>query len=483
MNGLLRIEARRNALPPLLPLLALVLWLTPIGQHLQPVALWPDRSTDIQSSIQLTGPFTAAAAAWMASRERRRAMTDLLDSTALTRWRRWTATWAATCGWAWLFYAAVTGVFFAVTATQATWGHPVAWPVLSGLTALAAFSAAGFAAGRLVPSQVTTPLAGIGTFLLMAAGMALAVNGWKAGWLSPVYPSLGLSSSVFYAIRPDLAYLQITCYLGVTVAALSLIVLRGHAGDPAVRHRGMALAATGLALITAATALVFTGHSDAQGIVIPLLHNAASDRAAPYTPVCIHDRTIPVCLHPAYAAANELTAFDTTVSKIIAPLAGSPGLPVRAEQLPGGATGGYASVIAGNPLVLRLPHFIMHGNSIEPAPFAAVFRTQIALALVTPPGTAPGVNKSRGAGTSAPGTGPSPGPRPADTTTSAQQAVALYLLKQAGYSASTGLIPPQADITAAAQRLAALSHAARHAWLTTRIGALRAGTLTLTEIP
>jgi len=38
-------------------------------------------------------------------------------------------------------------------------------------------------------------------------------------------------------------------------------------------------------------------------------------------------------------------------------------------------------------------------------------------------------------------------------------------------------------VTAAAQRLAALTPSARHTWLTAHIAALRAGTLALTELP
>ena len=38
-------------------------------------------------------------------------------------------------------------------------------------------------------------------------------------------------------------------------------------------------------------------------------------------------------------------------------------------------------------------------------------------------------------------------------------------------------------VSAAAQRFAALSASARHAWLATHLAALRAGTITLAQIP
>ena len=83
----------------------------------------------------------------------------------------------------------------------------------------------------------------------------------------------------------------------------------------------------------------------------------------------------------------------------------------------------------------------------------------------------------------------------------AQQAVEAALLKNAGIPLaaqpnalgftpwplrsggprSAGAYPP--PIAAAAQRFAALPAAARHAWLTTHLAALRAGRITLAQLP
>ena len=469
MSRLVRIEVRRSALLPLLPVMAALLWLSPIANHLRPVALWTDRSSDLQSALQFIGPFTAAATAWMASRERRRAMTDLLSSTPRSPWRRWGATWAATCAVAVAFYVCFGLVLFAITSAQATWGHPVGWPALSGLTALIACSALGFAAGRLAPGRVTTPLAGIGIFAAMAAGMASAVRFWGPGVLSPMYPATSLNASVFFAVRPDLAYLQAGCYLGVAAAALGMVVLADHGSDRAVRRGGAGLTASGLVLVAAAFGLLSTSHHDSRGLVVPLLHDAASDRLVQYTPVCVASRPIPVCLHPAYARSNELAFFGTTVNTIAAPLAGVPGLPVHTDQARNGDQGTPDALITGTPPVLLLPDDVVQGNSVGSAGFTADLRTRIALALVTPAGTDPGVQACHC--------------RAAAVTTPAQRAAARYLLDQAGYPASRGLIPDDAPVTAASRRLAALTPTARHAWFAAHIAALRVGTLTLTELP
>jgi hypothetical protein len=468
MSRLLRIEVRRNTLIGLLPVMAAVLWLTPIAQNLRPVALWTDRSADLQGAIQAIGPFTVAAAAWMAAREHRRAMTDLIASTPAAPWRRLFVTWAATCGIAAAFYACFAGVYFAITSVQATWGHPIIWPALCGLSALIACAVLGFAVGWLAPRRAAAPLTAVAVFAAMAVGMATALHDGERGpgLLSPIYPGTWLHATVFFAVRPDLAYLQIGCYLGAAAALAGLIVLRVHAGNRAVLRSGGALATAGLALVTAAFALLSTGHYDARGLIVPLLHDSASDRSIPYIPVCVHDRTIPVCLHPAYARSNEMDFFDTTVNKIAAPLAGVPGLPVQAEQSPGGDIGEPLAYLAGHPPVLSLPDDTVQGTSIEPATFAATLYTRIALALVTPVGTRLPENKPCRCAS-------------AVLTTPAQNAVALYLLDQAGLPASPDLIPRDAIIADAARNLAALTPAARHAWLLAHITAIRSGTLTV----
>ncbi|MFD1051565.1 hypothetical protein ACFQ1S_41455, partial [Kibdelosporangium lantanae] len=116
MIALLRIEARRNVVPLLLPVLGVLVCLSPIMRHLTPVALWPDRSTDLQSSVQVFGPFVAGTAAWMAFRERRRTMNDLLASTPRNPWIRSMAVWLATTGWMVACYLILGVVVFTVTA-------------------------------------------------------------------------------------------------------------------------------------------------------------------------------------------------------------------------------------------------------------------------------------------------------------------------------------------------------------------------------
>jgi hypothetical protein len=67
----------------------------------------------------------------------------------------------------------------------------------------------------------------------------------------------------------------------------------------------------------------------------------------------------------------------------------------------------------------------------------------------------------------------------------AQQAVVSALLTVAGVVAQAQDLngPPTPQVAAAANRFAALSPAARHAWLASHLPALQAGQITLAQIP
>ena len=93
-----------------------------------------------------------------------------------------------------------------------------------------------------------------------------------------------------------------------------------------------AAAVTAAGLLAAGTpvALAGTGRLDAHGMIaIPALHDAASDRPVPYTPVCSHT-PIPVCLNPAYA--GYLPATVGALAPVLTEVAGLPGAPVRISQ-------------------------------------------------------------------------------------------------------------------------------------------------------
>ena len=459
---LLGLELRRSAVVWVLPLLAVLLWLTSTTNV--NVGPWNLRGIRLHQALLGLAPFAAGIAAWMGSREDRRGTTDLVAVAVLSRWTTRLVTWAATTCWVEAAYLVYAGVVYGVTARQSAWAGSFWWPVAVGAAAAAAACALGFAAGAFFPGRFAAALAAAGLFLAIAAGMLASQHGY--GLLSPEKPG-ALNTGIFYPYLPDLAIAQVIFLAGLAAAALGALGLPAAAGGPPLRRTAAVVTAAGLLAAGTGAALAGTARLEVNGVVIPALHDAASDRPVPYTPVCSHS-VVPICVHPAYQA--YLPAVTTALAPVLSQVAGLPGAPVRVTQAPTPASLGTGNTISpagspvsGHPPVLRLHLF---GAGISTAEFISLVRLQAAIAIV---------DSVTGGG-------------PAGHGNAAQQAVAAALLKAGGVLlAGPGLrVPGPAPGTpayTAAERFAALPAAARHAWLAAHQAALRAGHMTLAELP
>jgi hypothetical protein len=160
---LLWLDLRRNAMPWMFPLLAALFVFDPFRTAMDYPPLWDLRASVVVNKLLPDFvAFVAGVAAWMGSRDSRRHTADLVTATARPRWSAWLITWAATACWAVILYLCGVAVIYGVTATRATWGGPLWWPVAVGCAELAVICALGFAAGALFPSRFTAPLAAVG---------------------------------------------------------------------------------------------------------------------------------------------------------------------------------------------------------------------------------------------------------------------------------------------------------------------------------
>jgi hypothetical protein len=250
-----------------------------------------------------------------------------------------------------------------------------------------------------------------------------------------------------------------------------------------LRAVAVVLVAAGVAASWTAYSLAGTAKLTATGWEIPALHDAARDRPVPFVPDC---RSAPggfqVCVHPAFS--GYLGDVAAALDPVAAEIAGLPGAPARAEQVASAGTWprGYGpSHPAGNPPVLEYS-----GEEVGdlfgvfwgiPAGAGPDWRAGFQQGLLDPFLTEPPQSAA------AARTGPAP-------LGAAQQAVEDALMIAAGsrpplrigqHGHSGG--PSQAQITAAASRFASLPASARHAWLAARLAALRAGTITVAQIP
>jgi hypothetical protein len=489
VGRLLWLELRRNAMPWMFPLLAALFVFDPFRTAMSYPPLWDLRASVVVNKLLPDFvAFVAGVAAWMGSRDSRRHTADLVTATARPRWAAWLVTWAATAIWAVILYLCGVAVIYGVTATQATWGHPLWWPVAAGCAELAAISALGFAAGTLFPGRFTAPLAAVAAFFVSLEGFKIAVSRSSVyALLSPTTSVPGTDIGVFYHYVPDVATAQLMFLTGLTAAALGALGLARHAeGGLWLRRAAVVLTVAGAAAAGTAVGLVGTAREGVASTTIPALHDAANDRPVAFTPVCRPADRAPVCIHPAYRAyLHDVAAAFTPVLREIS---GLPRAPARITEAGDAGLSTTPGTITGPPPGLS---FGMPSTAGSFGQTRAGFAGTLQVALVT--GFIPGDGAASGgpAGGGSPGSDSGHGVVPPGVQ--ARQAVQEGLLLAAGFRLPPrpqqlyaygwpGALPtPQAHT--AAERFAALPAASQHAWLAAHLAALRAGRITLAQLP
>lgn len=481
---LLRIELRRSPMPLLLPLIAALFWFDSYRPSTTQAPLWVLRTfwnMGQGHTIIDTGPFVAAMAAWIGSRDGRRRTVDLVTTIARTQWTARLATWAATAIWAAGSYLLLVGIMFGVYAAQGVAGRPPWWWVAVGATAVVAFSAAGYAIGVVFPSRFAAPLAALGGFLAMTMSSQTGFQD-QTGW-AQVLPTnsngnFQPDSGLFYPYLPDLPIARILLLAGILFAILGLLGLSRSAGGRTARWVAVIVTAAGLAGATTGIGLAATARLGPHGMSIPALHDAAADRPIPYTPACATASGVPVCVNPAYRP--YLPDLTVALTPVFAEIAGLPEAPTRVTQTASvytfdASTPAPEVTVRGDPPILAIAlgdDTVLPGSSgfssiaTSHTQFIDQMRIQVVVAYIS---------------------GETDG-------NPAQQAIEAALLNNAGipFASQTAqrsdismgpATPPTADVIAAAQRFAALPAAERTAWLTANLAALRAGQITLERLP
>jgi hypothetical protein len=484
---LLGVELRRNVMPWVLPLVAALFWLDAYRSGVGAAPLYGMRtywSMGEGHAINDFAPFTAGVAAWTGSRDGRRGLTDLVTTASRPRWTAQLATWGATAIWAVAAYLAFVGVMFAWYARQGVGGAPPWWWVADGATAVLALSAAGFVIGTYWPSRFAAAAAAFGGILAMflAAQIGLKQSGGWALILPTNYNNNyagnpQADAGIFYPWLPDLPLARIMFLAGIAVALVGLTGLPARAGGRWLRRAAAIGSLCGVALTGAAVQLAGGAQAANEGIIISALHDSANDQPIAYAPVCGRAAGVPVCLNPAYGRWRP--DVTTALTPVFAEVAGLPGAPARADQV--AAT--YVSNPSGPPLILSLggrpPVLSMALGQLNmpgPCGFCGTVSAQEVTVQLRFLFTRAFVGAGLGPGSEV------------------QQAVQAALLLDAGVPLSaqataTQNIPGSSQaaapesVDAAAQRFAAQPAAVRDAWLAAHLTAVRAGGLTLGQLP
>jgi hypothetical protein len=475
---LLRLELRHNAMLWLLPVAFALFFYNGYREIMALPPMWNLRAMTLQNRLllDLVIPVTGAAA-WMGSREGRRGITDLVAGTARPRWSRQLAIWAATTAWAELACLACVAVVYLITARQASWGSPLWWPAAVSVAGIPALTAIGFAAGAWFPGRFVTPLVTVVVFFGLAFGTQAASGDHSYWQISPLTTGafdIGAAPGVasFYPYLPDLSIAQVMFTAGLTVAIL------GGLGIPVARMRWLAAVITvaGLAAAGTAVALAGTGRLDPHGMIaIPALHDAAVGQPVRYTPACGRS-PIPICVHPAYA--GFLPAVTTAVESELTEFAGLPGAPARISQVAPVYQQETSNGINVSAHVSGASEFIVP----DPLPGQpGGTSTQFAANLAEGLGLQLASHVILGGADQSAGTAPS----------QAKLAVIAGSVRFPPSVESRDLAPlygqllpePGSPASLAAKRFAALTPAARHAWLAGHLAALRAGRVPLAQLP
>jgi len=481
---MLRIDLRHNAMLWLLPVAGALFWYNGYREIMALPPMWNLRAMTMQNRLllDLVIPVTSAAA-WMGSREGRRDVADLLGVTARPRWSRQLATWAATTIWAEIACLGCIAAVYLVTARQAAWGGPLWWPAAVSVAGVPALTAIGFAAGAWFPGRFITPLVTVVAFFGLGFSTQAASGDhsyWQVSPLTAGAFDLGAAPGVatFYRYLPDLSIAQVIFAAGLAAAFLGGLGLSAAWNGPRLRLLAAVITAAGLGASGTSVALAGSGHLDPHGmIVIPALHDAAAGQPVRYTPVC--GRTaIPVCVHPAYAAF--LPDVAAAVGPELTELAGLPGAPARISQVAEVYRQGPGNSIIFPPQAHGASEFVLPDQipgqfGLTVGQFAENLQDTVGLRLIRDVvlGAAKVSAPSQAqlaviAGSVRPGTvwlGP------ADA-------------RPGGGGLYGRLVPaPGSPAARAARRFAARPAAAKHAWLADHLTALRAGRISLAQLP
>ncbi len=490
-------EIRHSAFVWAIPLLAVLFVYDPFRTASRYPPLWTLRASVVPDKFwPVCVPFVAGFSAWAGSREGRRNADDLVAATARPAWTRQLCSLAGTLAWVLAAFGTGVAVLYVSIAQAVTWGGPPIWPVAASTVSLTAVCALAFTLGTLFPGRFTAPIVAVGISVLTLAIFSRTVSegGTSVFALSPDGIVPGNDAGVFYPVAPDVSIVQVMFFAGCALGAVGLLGLSPRTGGAgwrgaldlasgggarlravatAVFAAGIALAVIGFGLAATARVSPVTG-----GIEVPALHDSASDKPIPYSPVCAGaSGAFRVCLHPAFK--SYLSQSVSSFGPVMAELSGLLGAPVRAVQVPGLAVPSVVQqanrdgIVTGSPPAYEFSMDSAIAQVPDPAQFRDGFRQDIVHAVIVGP-----VGQLTESGVLLWNRG-----------TPAQQAVEDGLLQAIGsqpYPACNPYVqqcPQQPQVAAAAARFAALPAATRHAWLAANLAALKVGRITLAQIP
>lgn len=432
---LIRIETKRNPAIWLVPVIIAVSWWL-LSSQAWTEFLWRSTNELIQrTTVPFAAPAMAGAAAWAAGRDHRRGIGDLLQTTPTSTVRRKVILWIATSFWGLLAYGLFAGWMAGTTALQATADGLLLRPVGIAVAAILAHTAWGILLGSMIPSRFTAPVVAIAALGLQqfAASRQIAHSGgFSSTWINRLA-----------AHNDGWNWWPAAFYVALALAALAGIWLYQTRRMPQVSTFGASVV-----LVVACVVMVW-GTYPASGGSTGLRNNFGWKINLPaFVPpeeVCAGS-PVEVCAWKGYQPVLDEAVESTNA--LVRPLVGIPGVPlsINIQDL---------DVMVGTGRNYRFGFFTISNKLVaEEHTFVDWY--------------------------------------PANE---AQFAIREWLLMQAGFDTACDWITPERqelssntgeptpESCAASERFLNLSETEQRAWLETNYTALRAGELTLDDLP
>lgn len=312
------LEIRRNEYRWLFLVVAIGVSLAMSDRIDNTVMFWTDATLAWRDALFVLAPWTAAAAAWTAGRERRHGLDDLLSTTAKSPFRRRLRAFAGVLALGLAAYGVIGLWVFALAAGKIAWAQPEWDTIFTGAAGLTAFATLGFAWGTWKPRRATA----FAVMIVFALAILLVASQHR--WFAHLSPVPAVDRSPWLGLSPDLSGLQTWLFLGVTglgLTALARISSRGWL------IRG-ALAGSAIVTLLAVSGLI----REDQSIRAIAAQASDGERGIPidgsYVPIC-SSGIVPVCVHPAFEPL-----LDRARQGYARLFAAAPNSPVRVDLVP-----------------------------------------------------------------------------------------------------------------------------------------------------
>jgi hypothetical protein len=410
------------------------------------VVLWNDYSYDVGRTFLIIGPIFAIWSAILAQRDSKPTRMELLVSTASPSNLRELRMAIAGVLLALLSYGIVAAAVLGYAATRATWGGPDLWIVGFGAAMTGLFALVGWLMGTLFPSRITPFIPGLATLLYTTISYTW---GPATSDLSALQPyryvvDSGGSQQLFY---------EFPRYPGAPHPVGGLLLAIGMMGVLVATYLLWRKSLGAVIPLALAGALLVPGW-----IVAADVEHVERLEAIPNVPMVCAGKVVELCLHQAYEAQlDDGVAFADAFYEPVAGLAGVPRI-VTQQPLDGAAPAGVF------PL-----NWYWTGSEIE-----SVLASSMGHALVSD-------QHDTGIG----------------ELNASQHAILTWLTEQTGGEWLIGPVAEinfsaydsevyqqyQTDVVAAAERFSMLPASEQRAWLEANWDMLRAGELTLEDLP